>query len=49
MGRTGKFMCVYHENVRPDILLMGKSITGGFYPASAILCDDEIHINTKPG
>jgi ornithine--oxo-acid transaminase len=38
-----------HENVRPDILLLGKALSGGMMPVSAVLCDDEIMMTIKPG
>jgi len=38
-----------HENVRPDILILGKALSGGVMPVSAILCDDEIMLSIKPG
>ena len=34
LGRTGKWLCVDHENVRPDIVCLGKALSGGFYPVS---------------
>uniref|UniRef100_A0A0N5AIA6 Ornithine aminotransferase n=1 Tax=Syphacia muris TaxID=451379 RepID=A0A0N5AIA6_9BILA len=49
LGRTGKLLCTYHENVRPDIVTLGKALSGGMYPISAVLCDDEIMMNIKPG
>mmetsp|Transcript_19329 Transcript_19329/g.55229 ORF Transcript_19329/g.55229 Transcript_19329/m.55229 type:complete len:439 (-) Transcript_19329:208-1524(-) len=47
--RTGRMLCVDHENVRPDIVILGKALSGGMYPVSAVLCDDEIMLNIKPG
>jgi len=38
-----------HENVRPDILILGKALSGGMMPVSAVLCDDEIMLTIKPG
>lgn len=49
LGRTGKMLACDHENVRPDILILGKALSGGVLPASAVLCDDEIMLNIKPG
>ncbi len=49
IARTGKMLCTDHEDVRADIVLLGKSLTGGFYPASAVLCDSEIMKVIKPG
>jgi len=47
--RTGKMLCVEHENVRPDIVTLGKALSGGYYPISAALCDDEVMLCIKPG
>ncbi|XP_042898570.1 ornithine aminotransferase, mitochondrial isoform X2 [Parasteatoda tepidariorum] len=47
--RTGKWLCVNHENVKPDILLLGKALSGGVYPVSAILANDEVMLVIKPG
>lgn len=47
--RTGKMLACDHENVRPDILILGKALSGGTIPVSAILCDNEIMMNIKPG
>ncbi|KAI8337423.1 ornithine-oxo-acid transaminase [Chlamydoabsidia padenii] len=49
MGRTGKLLCVDHEAVRPDIVLLGKSLSGGVYPVSAVLADRDIMLCIKPG
>lgn len=49
LARTGKMLACDHENVRPDILILGKALSGGTMPVSAILCDDEIMLNIKPG
>lgn len=49
LGRTGKLLCVDHENVRPDIVLLGKALSGGFMPVSAVLCDSQIMDLIKPG
>lgn len=49
LGRTGKLLCVNHYDVRPDILILGKSLSGGFLPVSAILCDNHIMDHIKPG
>jgi ornithine--oxo-acid transaminase len=49
LGRTGKMLACYHENVRPDILILGKALSGGLYPISAVLADDEIMLTIKPG
>jgi ornithine--oxo-acid transaminase len=47
--RTGKMLACDHENVRPDILILGKALSGGVLPVSAVLCDDEIMLTIKPG
>lgn len=49
LGRTGKLLACDHENVRPDILLLGKALSGGLLPVSAVLADDEIMLTIKPG
>jgi ornithine--oxo-acid transaminase len=49
LGRTGKMLACDHENVRPDILILGKALSGGVMPVSAVLADDEIMLTIKPG
>ena len=49
IARTGKLLACDHENVRPDILILGKAISGGVMPVSAVLADDEIMLTIKPG
>ncbi len=49
IARTGKMICCEHENVRPDILILGKSLSGGVLPVSAALADDEVMLTIKPG
>ncbi|MEN8186378.1 MAG: ornithine--oxo-acid transaminase [Bacteroidota bacterium] len=49
IARTGKLLAVDHENVKPDILILGKALSGGAYPVSAVLADDEIMEVIKPG
>jgi ornithine--oxo-acid transaminase len=49
LARTGKMLACDHENVRPDILLLGKALSGGMMPVSAVLADDEIMLTLKPG
>ena len=49
LARTGKMLASDHENVRPDILILGKALSGGTMPVSAILADDEIMLCIKPG
>lgn len=47
--RTGKMLCCDHEHVRPDIVLLGKALSGGMMPVSAVLADDEVMLCIKPG
>lgn len=49
LARTGKMLACDHENVRPDILILGKALSGGMLPVSAVLADDEIMLTIKPG
>ena len=49
IARTGKMLACDHEGVRPDILILGKAISGGVFPVSCVLCDDEIMMTIKPG
>jgi ornithine--oxo-acid transaminase len=49
IARTGKLLAIDHENVKADILILGKAISGGMYPVSGILCRDEIMLCIKPG
>lgn len=49
IARTGKLLAVDHENVKPDILILGKAVSGGVYPVSAVLANDEIMMVIKPG
>jgi len=49
VARTGKMLACDHENVRPDILILGKAISGGMYPVSCVLADNEIMMTIKPG
>uniref|UniRef100_A0ACB8F9F0 Uncharacterized protein n=1 Tax=Sphaerodactylus townsendi TaxID=933632 RepID=A0ACB8F9F0_9SAUR len=49
LARTGKMLAVDHENVKPDLILLGKALSGGVYPVSAVLCDDEVMLTIKPG
>jgi ornithine--oxo-acid transaminase len=49
IARTGQLLAVNHENVQPDILILGKAISGGVYPVSAVLANDEIMMVIKPG
>ncbi len=49
IGRTGKRICCDHENVKPDILVLGKALSGGAMPVSAVLASDEIMLTIRPG
>jgi ornithine--oxo-acid transaminase len=49
LARTGKMLACDHENVRADILVLGKALSGGTMPVSAVLADDNIMLNIKPG
>jgi ornithine--oxo-acid transaminase len=49
LGRSGKLLACDHENVHPDILILGKALSGGTYPVSAVLANDEVMMCIKPG
>lgn len=49
LARTGKMLACDHENIRPDILLLGKALSGGIMPVSAVLSDDEVMLTIQPG
>jgi ornithine--oxo-acid transaminase len=49
LARTGKLLACDHESVRPDILILGKALSGGIMPISAVLADDDIMLTIKPG
>lgn len=49
LGRTGEMLACDHEGVRPDIVILGKALSGGVLPISAVLADDEIMLTIKPG
>jgi ornithine--oxo-acid transaminase len=49
VARTGKMLACDHEGIRPDVLILGKAISGGVYPVSAVLADDDIMLVIKPG
>jgi ornithine--oxo-acid transaminase len=49
IARTGKLLACDHEGVRPDVLILGKALSGGVIPVSAVLADDEIMLTIKPG
>jgi len=43
LGRTGKLLAVHHSNVKPDILVLGKALSAGLMPVSAVLCNDQVN------
>lgn len=49
IARTGKLLACDHENVKPDMLILGKALSGGMYPVSAVLANDEVMMCIKPG
>lgn len=49
IGRTGKLLACDHENVKPDMVILGKALSGGVLPVSAVLCNDDIMLCIKPG
>eukprot|EP00937_MAST-01D_sp_MAST-1D-sp2_P006305 g6305.t1 len=49
MGRTGALCAVDHEGVQPDLLVLGKALSGGMYPVSAVLGSDEVVLTVRPG
>ncbi len=49
IARTGKLLCCDHEDVKPDVLILGKALSGGVYPVSAVLANDDIMMLIKPG
>ncbi len=49
IARTGKLLACDHEDIKPDILILGKAISGGVFPVSAVLADDDIMLTIKPG
>lgn len=49
LARTGKLLAVDHESIRPDVLILGKALSGGTMPISAVLADDEVMLTIKPG
>ncbi|GAB1422697.1 hypothetical protein MASR2M15_29360 [Anaerolineales bacterium] len=49
LGRTGQFFACDWEDVKPDMITVGKALSGGFYPISAVLCNHEVMDVLKPG
>ncbi|MBK8686384.1 MAG: ornithine--oxo-acid transaminase [Bacteroidetes bacterium] len=49
LARTGRMLACDHEQVKPDMLILGKALSGGVFPVSAVLCNDDIMLNIKPG
>lgn len=49
LARTGRMLAVDHEDVKPDILILGKALSGGMYPVSAVLSNDDVMLCIKPG
>ncbi len=49
IGRTGKLLASWHENVQPDVLILGKALSGGVYPVSAVLANDQVMLTIRPG
>ena len=49
IARTGKMLACDHEGVRPDVLILGKAVSGGVFPVSAVLADDDVMLCIKPG
>ncbi|XP_011497408.1 PREDICTED: ornithine aminotransferase, mitochondrial-like [Ceratosolen solmsi marchali] len=49
LSRTGRRLAVDHEDVKPDIVILGKALSGGFYPVSGVLANDEVMLVIKPG
>ncbi|KAI1280909.1 Ornithine aminotransferase, mitochondrial [Halotydeus destructor] len=49
LGRTGKWLACDHENVKPDLVCLGKALSGGVYPVSGVLANDEVMLVIKPG
>lgn len=49
LARTGKMLAVDYDNVKPDLLILGKALSGGMYPVSAVLANDEVMLTIQPG
>merc|ERR1711988_1247688 len=49
LARTGKMLCTHYSGIKPDMVVLGKALSGGMYPVSAVLADDEVMMTIKPG
>jgi ornithine--oxo-acid transaminase len=49
LGRTGQMLACDHDDFRPDMVILGKALSGGVLPVSVVLADDEVMMNIKPG
>jgi ornithine--oxo-acid transaminase len=49
IGRTGKMLACEHDGIKPDMIILGKALSGGVFPVSAVLCSDEVMLTIKPG
>jgi ornithine--oxo-acid transaminase len=49
LARTGKLLAIDYDNVKPDILILGKALSGGIYPVSAVLANKEVMLSIRPG
>ena len=49
LGRTGKLFAYQHEGIKPDVVIIGKALSGGFYPVSAVLASREVLSVFRPG
>jgi ornithine--oxo-acid transaminase len=49
LGRTGKILAHHYEDIKPDMCVLGKALSGGFMPVSALLASDEVMLQIKPG
>lgn len=49
LARTGKMLCIEHAGVRPHVVILGKALSGGLYPVSAVLADKEVMLCIKVG
>lgn len=49
LARTGRMLCIDHDGVKPDMIILGKALSGGMMPVSAVLANDEVMLTIKPG